>query len=152
MTVGVNEELALVEWLAGSPESDGENGYLASDSTLWGLVNGIYDDMSGAGEDPTPLVRITHQDAYDARPNGTDRALTTVELLIRGITKGADRTLALQISSALDNLLNTNQTIETPTLMVCGVGRLEPFWQREWGDSKFYLHAGGIYSFAVHAL
>lgn len=155
MTVGVNEELALVEWLAGDPELEGSDGWLASDSTLWGLVNGIYDDMF-AKDQPTPFVRITHQDAFDARPNGTDRALTTVEFLIRVTTRDGDRTDALTASGRLDALLNTNQTITTPTLMVCGVSRVEPFWARELvpdaRGTHLYLHAGGVYQFAVHAI
>lgn len=152
MTVGVNEELALIEWLAGDPESEGSDGWLGSDAELWNLVNGIYDDMFHK-DMPTPFVRITHQDAFDARPNGTDRALTTVELLIRVTVQESDRTNALAVSGRLDALLNTNQTITTPSLMVCGVSRLEPFWARELAnDGKLYLHSGGVYQFAVHAI
>jgi hypothetical protein len=152
MTVGVHEELALVEWLAGTPDLDGMDGYLGSDSTLSGLVNGVFDDYEGSERTPLPVIRISHQDASDARPNGTDRALTTIELLIRGVSRGTDRSDARAIAARLDALLNTNQSITTPLLMVCGVSRTEPFWARDFREGDPYLWAGGIYSFAVHAL
>lgn len=152
MTVGVNEELALVEWLAGTPELNGSDGYLAADATLAGLVNGFFDDYRSTSVG-MPIVRISPQDRFDALPNGSDRALTTVELLIRGITAGKDRETALAVSAAIDSRLSGSWNIATPYIMVAGGGRIESFWQRELvGSSDLYLHAGGVYRFAIHAL
>jgi len=143
----VNEEAAAQDYLVT---------YLSADSTLAGLVNGVW-TRSVPQSAAMPAVKIDRLSADDLYAIGLYRVWDDLTFLVRGTAENQtgggeseDWTEVRAIADRLDTLLHKHEEV-TSELQVHSF-REESYTDETIEGGKLYLHAGGIYRLRAHAV
>jgi hypothetical protein len=141
----VNEEVACQQYLLN---------YLGSDTTLSGLVRGVW-LRSVPENEPLPAVKIDRQEASDVNAVNLYRVWSDMLFLIRGVvhwrgTGAVDWTEVQAIGDRLDALLHKYEG-QSSTLYVHAF-REEPWTDETLEGGDLFLHAGGMYRVRAKAL
>jgi len=141
----INEEVACQNYLLG---------YLAADTTLMNLVNGVT-LRSTWGTLRAPFVKIDRQDAEDVMVVGLARVWADLTFLIRGVDHWTgsglpDWATVGLIADRLDALLHDHEQV-TASLRVHSF-REESFTDETVESGDLYLHAGGVYRVRAQAV
>jgi len=141
----VNEEAAVADYLVD---------YLEADSTLMGMVNGVW-LRSTPTDVATPLVKIDRQDASDLMVVNLYRVWADLTFLVRAAVENHERgqpdwSEVRSIADRLDALLHKHEANEAN--LEWHAFREESFTDETIEGGKLYLHAGGIYRVRAHAV
>lgn len=141
----MNEEAAAADYLID---------YLSSDSTLMGMINGVW-LRSTPTDVATPLVKIDRQDASDLMVVNLYRVWADLTFLVRAAVENQERgqpdwAEVRAIADRLDALLHKHEAA-TSDLEIHSY-REESYTDETIEDGKLYLHAGGIYRLRAHAI
>ena len=141
----MNEEAAVADYLVD---------YLEADSTLMGMVNGVW-LRSTPTDVATPLVKIDRQDASDLMVVNLYRVWADLTFLVRAAVENSERgqpdwSEVREIADRLDTLLHKHEANETN--LEWHAFREESFTDETIEGGKLYLHAGGIYRVRAHAV
>ena len=141
----MNEEAAVADYLVD---------YLEADSTLMGMVNGVW-LRSTPTDVATPLVKIDRQDASDLMVVNLYRVWADLTFLVRAAVENSERgqpdwSEVREIADRLDALLHKHEANETN--LEWHAFREESFTDETIEGGKLYLHAGGIYRVRAHAV
>lgn len=142
MTVLLNEAAECDEWL---------ETYLSSDSTLMGMVTGVFSTFFGYGKDSLPLVRFALIEQDDLMVVNANRVWSELVYQVEAVTAGRDsRDTVQDIARQLDVLLHRHQGDSTlSSVFIQEVFRRAPIFIRDSASGDEYLRAGGEYVIRV---
>ena len=128
--------------------------YLSADTTLMGMVNGIF-MRSVPTSAPMPVVKLDVVERSDLMVVDLYRVWSDLGILVRAAAENTERdqpdwSEVRAIADRLDALLHKHEA--TTSELEIHSYREEPFSDETIEDSKLYLHAGGIYRVRAHAV
>lgn len=123
--------------------------YLSADSTLMGLVNGVFSTFLGSDRTPTPFVRFTLIESDDLMNVSGNRVWSELVYQVDAITGGYETDTASAIAARLDELLHLLRGQTWGSVFVEEVYRRQPLFRREVESGQPYIYAGGEYVFHV---
>ena len=140
----LNEAAETDQWL---------QDYLTADSTLSGLVTGVFSTFVGYGRDPLPLVRFFLIGQEDLMVLNANRVWSELRYQVEAIDEGRDSTRVRAIARRVDELLHRHQGDSlNPAVFIQEVWREAALFRRESEAGSEYLFAGGEYVVRTSAL
>jgi len=123
--------------------------YLKSDSSLVGMVTGIWSTYIGRKSEGMPIVRFFQIETDDLTNISGGRVWTTIVYQVEAIDSGIDTTRVRAISQRIDQLLHLLRGQSFGNVFVEEVVRRAPLFRRELEGDQPYSYAGGEYLFHV---
>lgn len=127
--------------------------YLAADSTLTSLTNGIFSTFIGTTSTPMPIVRFTLVESSDSNMAIHQESRVWVELVyqVEAITDGPESVDAAEIAQRIDELLHGQRGLTWGNVFIEEIYRREGRLRKEVEGGDPFVYAGGDYVFHVSA-
>ncbi len=125
--------------------------YLNADSTLTGMVNGVFSTFIGLSSTPLPVVRFFQVEQDDLMNVWGARVWTTLVYQVEAITRGPETEEAREIAQRIDELLHLLRGEQFGNVLLEECFRRAPLFRKTVESGDPYVYAGGEYLLRVSA-